>query len=361
MSERLYYIELAKQGLVMPIGTDLVLQECVDPEAVLNDGEALGKVVADSARRWRSPLAVPLMDLRVEKEALALALGADADAHETYHIDKPVDGKTLTHVMAEITGNPTVRMHATCEGIRYVAGIDGLIPIGMCIGPFSFVTKLIADPIMPVFMAGAGSTAEDDPDVALFESVLSLGEKVILAYVQMQIEAGAKAIVVCEPAANIHYLSPKQLEAGADTFERYVMQTNKRLKALLDKHDVDLIFHNCGELTDDMVRRFGELDPAIISLGSSRILWEDSRLLPDDIVMYGNLPSKQFYSDDAVSPEQVVAMSSELVAKMAEVGRPYILGTECDVLSVKGAEQTIRGKVRVMMGCGAGTGCRCAG
>lgn len=361
MPERLYYVDLARRGLAMPIGTDLVLQETQDPEGVLTDGEKLGRVVVESAERWRTPLAVPLMDLRIEKEAVALALGAGADDHETFHIDQPVDAETIEKVVATITENPTVRMRATCDGIRYVACVDGLVPIGMCIGPFSFVTKLLADPIMPVFMAGTGCTAVDDPDVALMETVLELGHRVILAYVGMQIEAGAKAMVVCEPAANIHYLSPKQLKAGADTFERYVMELNMQLKALLDAHGVDLIFHNCGELTDDMVRRFGELDPAMISLGSSRVLWEDSALLPEGIVMYGNLPSKRFYSDDAISPGAVAAMSAELCQRMAEVGRPFILGTECDVLSVVGSEKKIRDKVDVMMGCAGVSGCRCVG
>lgn len=351
MPERLYYVNLARMGLVMPIGTDLVLQEAQDPEAILIDGEQLGRVVAESAERWQTPLALPLMDLRLEKEAVARALGSGADDHETYHLDQALDPEAIERIVAEITQEPTVRMRATCDAIRYVAALDGPVPIGMCIGPFSFMTKLIADPIMPVYMAGMGNSAADDPEVAMMESALELGHRVILAYVRMQCEAGAKAMVVCEPAANIHYLSPKQLEEGADIFERYVMKLNRELKALLEAHGCDLIFHNCGELTDDMVRRFGELDPAMISLGSSRVLWEDSKLLPDDIVMYGNLPSKRFYSDEAISPDEVVALSTELVEKMAGVDRAFILGTECDVLSVPGSETIIRDKVDVMMRC----------
>lgn len=355
--ERLYYIDLARHGLVMPIGTDLVLQETDDPEAVLVDGERLGRVVADSAIRWWTPLAVPLMDLRIEKDALTRAMGIGAEGHETFHMDSVCDADTTAALVSSIISNPTDRMRATCDGIRYVAGQEGLLPIGMCIGPFSLMTKLVADPIMPVYMAGTGCTAEDNADVALVESVIQLGLEVILAYVEMQIEAGAGAIVFCEPAANIHYLSPKQLATGADIFERYVMQTNARLKALLVTHGVDMIFHNCGELTDEMVKQFGGLDPAILSLGSSRVLWEDAKLLPPDIVMYGNLPSKRFYSDTTFSPDEVVAASTELIEQMERVGRSFILGTECDVLSVPGCEHTIRNKVEVMMRCGRSDVC----
>lgn len=55
----------------MPIGADLVLQEESSPEEVLLDGERLGQVVEKAARRYRTPLAFPLMDLGLEKADLA--------------------------------------------------------------------------------------------------------------------------------------------------------------------------------------------------------------------------------------------------------------------------------------------------
>jgi hypothetical protein len=61
---------LAASGLRMPIGTDLVLHEQLDPEAVLEDGERLSRVVLEAAARYRTPLAMPPMDLRLEQEDL---------------------------------------------------------------------------------------------------------------------------------------------------------------------------------------------------------------------------------------------------------------------------------------------------
>jgi len=74
-----------------------------------------------------------------------------------------------------------------------------------------------------------------------------------------------------------------------------------------------LIFHDCGELTDAMVEAFNELDPAVLSLGCSRTLWEDARLVSKRTVLFGNLPSKQFYSDKDMPLELVSEMSVTLV------------------------------------------------
>jgi methanol--5-hydroxybenzimidazolylcobamide Co-methyltransferase len=57
-----------------------------------------------------------------------------------------------------------------------------------------------------------------------------------------------------------------------------------------------------------MVEAFANrLHPAILSLGSSRKLWEDARLVPRDVVLYGNLPTKLFYSDSVMPVEEVLA------------------------------------------------------
>ena len=58
--ERQFYLDLAKAGLRMPIGADLLLHQHDDPEAVKLDGGRLGQVVVDTARRFKTPLAIPL-------------------------------------------------------------------------------------------------------------------------------------------------------------------------------------------------------------------------------------------------------------------------------------------------------------
>jgi uroporphyrinogen-III decarboxylase len=242
-------------------------------------------------------------------------------------------------------------MQAQVDAVRYIADHTDLLPIGMSIGPFSLMVKLVADPITPVCMAGMGSTAEDDEEILMVEEVLELGTRIILRNINAQIDAGAQAIFIAEPAANKVYFSPNQIESGSDIFERYVMAFNLRIKSLLDSRGVDLIFHCCGELTDYMLQQFTRLDPVMMSLGSSRKLWEDAALIPKRIVLYGNLPSKQFYSDDLISVAEVIRRGEELSDRMRRVGHPFILGSECDILSVPACHEVIMRKAEAITGC----------
>jgi uroporphyrinogen-III decarboxylase len=347
--EREYYLMLARSGLRMPIGADLVVREQDDPDAVLTDGARLGRALEETARRFRTPLAVPHMDLELEKKALLRAMGVPETEASTFHFDRCPDEKLLAKVEEGLQEAPGARLQAASDAIRYIARHTNLLPIGMCIGPFSLMTKLLADPIAPVFLAGMGVSAEEDDEVRRLERVLELGMRVIERAIAVQVEAGARMIFVAEPAANTVYLSPKQMAAGSDAFDRYVMGYNRRLKALLDWHGVDLLFHCCGELTDAMVAQFASLDPAILSLGSSRRLWEDAAFVPKNVVLFGNLPSKQFYSDALITQEDVVAQAAELTARMRQAGHPFILGTECDVLSVPDCHVTIMGKVMALI------------
>ncbi len=327
----------------MPIGTHLLLHEQSDPAAIINSGTRLGRVVEQAAARFRTPLAVPLMDLTLEKTALLSARGVPAAEIDTFHFHEPPAPNGDTPL--------TPRMRATCDAIRQIAQRADLVPIGMSIGPFSLMTKLVSDPITPVFLACSGSSAEEEPEVKLVERSLALGLEVILKYLAAQIAAGAKAIIICEPAANSVYFSPNQLDQSYEVFDRYVMEPNRQIKQLLAREGVDLIFHDCGELVDGMIRRFCSFDPAILSLGSSRILWQDAALVPKRTVLYGNLPTKKFYSDEAVPLAEVERLTRQLLQRMRGAEHPFILGSECDVLSVPGAEHTIHSKVAAFLEC----------
>ena len=349
---RSFYLDLAREGLRMPIGTDMVLHEKADLEARLLDGRALGEVVVEAAHRYRTPLAFPLMDLRVEKQDLLLMLGVpDADI-DTYHFHA-IPGGALDTVKSKMSAAPTPRMRANLDSIRHVAAQGGgMVPVGMAIGPFSLMTKLLADPIMGVYLAG-DDPATADPEAKLVLDTLEIATLIVQRAITTQVQAGAKAVCLCEPAANKVYISPMQMDAGSDVFDRLVMRPNRRVKQTIADLGADLIFHDCGELTEPMLRAFNELDPAVLSLGSSRTLWDDAPLIKPDTVLFGNLPSKKFYSDQEITVAQVKDRSRELVQAMRRKGHPFILGSECDVLSVPGAHDTIAAKVEAMLTCGA--------
>jgi uroporphyrinogen-III decarboxylase len=316
----------------------------------MHDGGALGRVLAGAAKRYCTPLAIPLMDLRLEKADVLRLLGLEESLVDSFHF-KEAPSEQDVHRIRELRDAPfACRNQAHIESVRYIATQTQLKPLGMAIGPFSLMTKLVADPITAVAMAGAGVTAAEDGSVLMIERCLALAEAAVTRSVAAQARAGAKAVLICEPAANRVYLSPKQIGSGSGIFEQYVMQPNLRIKQQLEDARVDLIFHDCGELTVYMVEQFAtRLDPVILSLGSSRRLWEDAAAVPKHVVLYGNLPTKNFFSDDAVPLDAVPMMARDLIGRMRTAGHPHILGSECDVLHVPEASETIRRKVEAML------------
>jgi len=68
-------------------------------------------------------------------------------------------------------------------------------------------------------------------------------------------------------------------------------------------------------------------------------------------VLFGNLPTKAFYSDATMPIEEVRRLTIETVQRMAAYGHAHILGSECDVLHVPDAAETIRRKVDAMLTC----------
>ena len=347
--DRQFYLDLAKRGICMPIGTDLVMNEEPEPEKVRNDGAALGQVIARAARRWGTPLAVPLMDLRLEKIDLLAMAGVTAHDAESYHFKSPLDDAAFAALLGEQTAPFCPGSKARDEALAFVATQEDLISVGMAIGPFSLTTRLMDDPISAAALAGGGLEPEDSADVKLLLQCLAASEAAVLRSVKSQIAHGARAIMVCEPTASTAFISPRQMRSGSNVFERFVMEPNLRLKAAMDEAGCDLIFHDCGELIDPMVEAFAQrIHPVMLSLGSSRKLWEDARLVPQDVVLFGNLPSKSFYSDGAMPVEEVARRTDELLTKMKACGHPHILGSECDVLYVPEAREAILRKVEAM-------------
>ncbi len=350
---RQYYHDLARRNLRMPIGTDLVLREKPDQEAILLRGERLGDVLIESARRYHTPLAIHLMDLMIEKAELLAALGIPVEQAETYQFTAPPADDALPRLKASLAKKITPRLSANVQAVARIAtSAPDLVPIGMSIGPFSLMSKLLLDPITPVYMAGSGASAADDPEIHTVEQTLELAITTILHGINLQIDAGAKAILVAEPAANKAYFSPNQLATGSDIFDRYAISFNRRIKSLLDSRGVDLIFHCCGEITEQMLKAFTTLEPVMLSLGSSRRLWDDAKLVPESIVLYGNLPTKKFYSDTEMPVSKVLELTREIDSRMRATGHAFVLGSECDVLSVTGSERIIREKVDAMMAGG---------
>jgi hypothetical protein len=341
--DRGLFLNLARRGCRFPIATDLALHDHPDPDNVRRDPQALGRVIAASAQRWGCPLGIPLMDLRLEKADLLSAFGIPEEESEAFHFN----GRPP----ASLPRRLFLPAHAAAIGaIRWVRDHTSLIPCGMAIGPFSLLTRLLSDPITPLALLARGLTAEDDPAIDIALRARQLALDTVTRSVRAQLEAGSQAVMICEPSASIAYLSPRQMRAGATLFEDFVLAPNRALRDLIESAGALLFFHNCGELTNDMVAAFArELRPAALSLGSSRDLAADAALVPRDVVLYGNLPTRRFYSDSALPEDEVARLTASLLERMHAADHPHICGSECDVLHVPGARDAIDRKLGILM------------
>ena len=140
--KREFYLELAERKLRMPIGTDLVMHQEREPQKVRVDGVALGKVVQRSAQRWSTPLAVPLMDLRLEKIDLLALAGVPEKRAERYHFSSPIDPAVFAWMCGEQKVPFCAGSCARDEALAYIGENTDLVPVGMAIGPFSLTTRL---------------------------------------------------------------------------------------------------------------------------------------------------------------------------------------------------------------------------
>ncbi|MBL8228337.1 MAG: hypothetical protein JNL98_07670 [Bryobacterales bacterium] len=332
-----FWLDLARHGLRFPIATDLALHADPDPQGARMDARRLATVLTKAAARYDLPVALPLMDLRLDKAALLAPFGVSAEDSETFHFTS----------VPENSPAATPAEDARAGSIRHIREDGRLHAVGQIIGPFSLATKLMRDPIAAIALAGA--QASEEPEVKLWEWCLARSLETVLTSMEQQVESGAQTIMLCEPAANTVYLSPRQLRRGSDIFDRYVLAGLRRIKQRLDELHANLFLHDCGELLPSFATAFAqEIHPAVLSLGSSRRLWEDATLVPADVVLYGNLPSKLFYSDDVMPRAEVERRVHELQTNMQATGHPFLMGTECDVLYVGECAERIQRKVDLL-------------
>ena len=247
---RSYFLDLARSGRACPMATDLVLNEEPDPEAARRDGDAAGPgrgtaraalgLAAWPCRSWtcgsRRPTCWPAWESARKRRTGSTS-------------PRPLDhGDAGGAAGGEAPAVPEAR-HATgpCGTSR---DRPTSCPIGMTIGPFSLATKLMADPITAAALLGSGVTPEDDPQVKLLCDCLEAAEATVLESVRRQLEQGARAVLVCEPAASIglSLASPDQGRLADLRAAGARAQRAARVRSSGTPRR-DLIFHDCGELT----------------------------------------------------------------------------------------------------------------
>ena len=100
--DRSYYLQMAKNGARMVLATDLVLKEKNNHEELLNDGDELGKIILESSNRYNLDLALPFMDLSLEKEWLLTLLDIEKSKIEKFHFDENLNEAIIESVKEKI-------------------------------------------------------------------------------------------------------------------------------------------------------------------------------------------------------------------------------------------------------------------
>lgn len=344
---REFYMDLADQGLAMPLAVDLLVHSLSTEEKVMEDAREMSRIMLAAAETFKTPLAVAPMDLRVEKAALGELIGIPEGERATYHLGEPLGEAKTKQLLEKLRNRPiSDRMKITIDALA--ATNSNSVPVGMVIGPFSLLTKTIEDAITAVYLCGQDFEPDEEESVALVQELMPVLTELVRGYAEAQVKAGAKAIIMCEPAANKVYISPNLMEDGSDIFERMVLKPCREIADTITSSGADLIFHDCGELTPEMIRGIGSLQPSMLSLGSCVDLPTAAPEVPKDVVLFGNVPSKYFPLDAEMPIEKVREKCEDLRTRMGATGHPFILASECDILSVSGKEDLIRAKSDVI-------------
>ncbi len=116
--DKSFYLDLARSGRRMPIATHLVLHEKPDPEAILIDGPRLAAVMQETAERFGNPLALPIMDLTLEKDILLRTMGVPPEQTESFHFDALPDAAAAAKVTTGTDVLVHPRIKANCDALR---------------------------------------------------------------------------------------------------------------------------------------------------------------------------------------------------------------------------------------------------
>ena len=118
-----YYLNIAKQNKRMVFGVDLILGEKDNRDEILLNGEMLGKVILETAQRFNMPMALPFMDLDVEKQELLEILNIDLTQFDHFHFGEcNLSQETISLVKNVGFLKPTLRLAANCEAISFCCG-----------------------------------------------------------------------------------------------------------------------------------------------------------------------------------------------------------------------------------------------
>jgi len=276
---------------------------------LVNTPELQAKAMEIIAHQTDTLAAVSLMDLSVEAEAFG--------AHVIFSDDEvpTVTGQLVEDEDdAEDLAVPSLdkgRAALCVEGVRQAKALiqDKPVLAGM-IGPYSLAGRLMD--VTEIMYA-----CYDEPETV--HAVLEKVTEYLITYGKAFREAGADGVVMAEPLAGI--LSP---ELAAEFSMTYV----KRIFDALKTDDFAVIYHNCGNTVEHMLKDIFALDADAYHFGNASDMAKVMAAAPETALCMGNIdPAGQFVHG---TPDSMRDAVKDLMAQCGQY-RNFIPSSGCDI------------------------------
>ncbi len=285
---------------VQPLGTTVMELVC--------SAELQAKSIAFIAERYNTGASLSIMDLSVEAEAFGAKVrfsDSDVPTVEKGIIEDIADAKSIT--VPEIGASRT----QTCiDAIKLAKQTVTDKPV-LCsvIGPYSLAGRLFD-------MTELMIECFDSPDCV--EILLSKASEFITRYIKAFKDAGADGVIMAEPAAGL--LSPALAE-------EFSMPFVKRIFKEINSDDFIIGYHNCGNAANDMLGMIAELGADIIHLGNAISMEKALEVLPEDIIVMGNVNPVLFRTG---TPDEIKAAVQNVFDECSAYDN-FMISTGCDV------------------------------
>ncbi|HIT70268.1 MAG TPA: uroporphyrinogen decarboxylase family protein [Candidatus Aphodomonas merdavium] len=261
------------------------------------------------AERVPSAAAVSLMDLSVEAEAFGAPVRVSDDEVPS------VTGRIVEdEEQARALAVPPVgagRTGLCVEAMRLASQAIGDRPVfSGVIGPFSLAGRLMD--VTEILYA-----CYDEPETV--HIVLEKASAFLTQYLIAMREAGANGAVMAEPLAGL--LNPQM---GEEFSCRYV----KQIVEAVQTDSFIVIYHNCGNAADKMLREIAATGCAGYHFGNAAQMRKVLEELPRDALVMGNIdPAGQLRNGTPQSVREAVRALREECGGYAN----FVLSSGCDI------------------------------
>ncbi len=272
-----------------------------------SDNQSNGmKLIAD---KFDTLASVSLMDLSVEAEAFGSKIRFSDDEVPTVigHIIETMEDIDNLQIPKIGTARTGIYVEAIEKAVNLIS--DRPVFAGV-IGPFSLSGRL-----MDVTEIMVNCYVEPE----LVHKTLYKATQFIIDYIKEFKKAGANGVVIAEPLAGI--LSP-------DLFDEFSTPYSKKIVDEVQDDNFIVIYHNCGNEVLKLTNSIIKTGAAIYHYGNAIDMSEMMKLMPDDVIVMGNVdPAGQFRN----GTEDSIRNTTLSILNSCSTYPNFVVSSGCDI------------------------------